>query len=80
MKWDLRIVAAALIYRDYSLAHQGLLEVSSDPSATPGSEMQRQATRHHEKSPHEFMSQALWIKAAVSPFHAILGSSLSPST
>ncbi len=31
VKWDLREVAAALIYRDYSLAHQGLSRLPQTP-------------------------------------------------
>lgn len=57
----------------------GTFEASSDPSAIPGSGMQRQATRHHKKALLSSCCRLLWIKAAVSPFHAIQGSSLSPS-
>lgn len=62
----------------------GTLEAPSDPSATPCSEMQKQATMEKRKKKKAVLLSSccrlLWIKAAVSPFHAILGSSLSPST
>lgn len=81
MKWDLRKVAVALIFRDYSLAHQGLLRLPQTPQPFQALGMQEAGNKAPRKKKALLSSccRLLWIKAAVSPFHAIPGSSLSPS-
>lgn len=82
VKWDLRKVAAAFIYRDYSLAHQGLSgpPQTLQPLQTWRCRGRQWGTKKKKKALLSSCRSLVWIKAAVSVFHAILGSSLSLST
>lgn len=82
VKWDLRKVAAALIYRDYSLAHQGLSRPPQtlQPLHTWRCGGRQRGTKGKKKALLSSCRRLVWIKAAVSLFHAVPGSSLSLST
>jgi len=79
VKWDLGKVAAALIQRDYS-AHRGRSRLPQTPQPLQTRRCRGREPSSITRSPPEFFSQACVDKSSCSPFHAVPGSSLSPST